>query len=68
MSRHTANAAPFRNDMGATMKNSELLGVLYHALDLAMEQDKRFVAWLISLAIAEAGGAPGVANDNVTGS
>lgn len=54
--------------MGATMNNSELLGALYRALDLAMEQDRRFVAWLISLAIAEAGGTPGVANDNVTGS
>ena len=47
------------------MNNSELLGALYRALDIAMEQDRRFVAWLISLAIAEAGGTPGVANDNI---
>lgn len=48
------------------MNNSELLAALYRALDLAMEEDRQFVAWLISLAIAEAGGTPGVANDNVT--
>lgn len=58
--------SPFHNDMGATMNNSELLAALYRALDLAMEEDRQFVAWLISLAIAEAGGTPGVANDNVT--
>ena len=50
------------------MHDSELLAALYRALDIAIEQDRRFLAWLISLAIAEAGGTPGVVNDNVTGS
>lgn len=46
------------------MNDSEILRALERALDLAMKQDRRFLAWLICLAIAEAGGTPGVANDN----